>query len=490
MAHKSGGNGPNLILRGQKWQATLQQLTGWNMCFSQYCIHFIRSLGVVCLLMLTCPLAIVIPTALAWDTTTVPLRDWHDYTEREREILQERWSEEDVESVVKALTDGSPMPEFVQELAPLANGPGAISYDLRGIPLAERDLPRIQLEMQYLQGADLNSSDLTSGLFLASDMQGAKFYNANLLGATLAWADLRRCKMQFANLVDATVDGSDLRHARLQRAEMQRVDLRQSDLHDADLTGVDLKGAVLQEAKLQNTDLMVTIFDSTHLFQVDLGAAKNLRYIKWGTSESPSYITGEEKRLNTREDYRRAEITYRDLKAIYKQELLPEIAAEFHYRENEVRTNRYLRTIKHPMNYLWGSFRTVFLKWTYGYSSRPSRLFWFSVAVVFFFGCLYAILTRLRWRDSGICFAQSLRDGRDPALFVAGDHLIRRCMYFSLLSFATFGYGAIKPKQWLQLFQVKPKDYEPVRWARVFVGIEAALGIWVFALLVTVLFGK
>jgi len=67
---------------------------------------------------------------------------------------------------------------------------------------------------------------------------------------------------------------------------------------------------------------------------------------------------------------------------------------------------------------------------------------------------------------------------------------IWECFYFSLLAFTTFGYGAMRPKQWLQLFRLKLVEHEPFGCIRILVGIEAALGIWVLALLVTVLFGR
>jgi len=48
----------------------------------------------------------------------------------------------------------------------------------------------------------------------------------------------------------------------------------------------------------------------------------------------------------------------------------------------------------------------------------------------------------------------------------------------------------MRPKQWLQLFRLKLVEHEPFGCIRILVGIEAALGIWVLALLVTVLFGR
>ena len=66
--------------------------------------------------------------------------------------------------------------------------------------------------------------------------------------------------------------------------------------------------------------------------------------------------------------------------------------------------------------------------------------------------------------------------------------LLVNCLYFSLLSFATFGYGALKPRQWLEFFRLTPVQYRPAGWSRIFVGLEAACGIYLLALTAIVIF--
>jgi len=81
----------------------------------------------------------------------------------------------------------------------------------------------------------------------------------------------------------------------------------------------------------------------------------------------------------------------------------------------------------------------------------------------------------------------SNEDGPKLLSFENGKIIIN-CIYFSLLSFATFGYGALRPRQWLELFRLNPVEYKPVGWARIFVGFEAAIGIYLLALTALVLF--
>lgn len=285
-----------------------------------------------------------------------------------------------------------------------------------------------------------------------------------------------------ANLGEANLQGADLWHANLRGAN-----LRYAMLQGASLRYTMLQGVNLTSAKLQDADLFGAIFDSTYLWQVNLGEARNIRYIVWGDSINNRYIIGEEKEADSTksdEDFCKAEITYRDLKAFYKRELMNDVAMEFHFRENQVITKGY--AWYDPVRI----FRIVFLRWAYGYGSRPLLLLWYSLIVVGLFSVIFLFLTINPITKSGIHLIRSEHEDTDEILTFRKGRLILDCFYFSLLSFCTFGYGALQPKQWLQFFRLQPLEFKPVRWARVFVGIEAALGIWIFALLVTVLFGR
>lgn len=127
------------------------------------------------------------------------------------------------------------------------------------------------------------------------------------------------------------------------------------------------------------------------------------------------------------------------------------------------------------------------MDWTYGYGSRPLRLIPFCFGVILVFAFIYLLLTLPRKTDSGIYVVTN--DGRKEELLpIRKGKILLDCLYFSLLSFATFGYGALQPKQWLQFFYLEPVEFKPRRWARIFVGFEAAIGIYLLALTALVLF--
>ena len=164
---------------------------------------------------------------------------------------------------------------------------------------------------------------------------------------------------------------------------------------------------------------------------------------------------------------------------------MDEVASEFNFRENEVKTMRY------PPYHLMRLFRYFFLNLTYGYGSKPTRLFWWSLFVVGAFALTFFVQSRIRHCKSGIRLVKKENEKeRLIDLKWRKGLLILDCIFFSVLSFCTFGYGALQPRQWLQLFRLEPLEFRPIRWARLLVGLEALFGIWVFALLVTVLFGR
>jgi uncharacterized protein YjbI with pentapeptide repeats len=423
----------------------------------------------------------------------IPLTSWSDYSESEKTMLKSRWTSEQVDAVVAALAAGAVLPEFVAKL-PSADGGMVFVDDLRGISLNGAELPHANLSYACLQGADLFGANLQGADLTEANLDSAYLRRTDLTGARLGRANLARATLESAKMQDADLTGADLEYANLSSATMVHANLTAANLRAALLTNADLRQAnmqncalpkaVMREADLQDADLFQARFDSTFLYQVQLGKARNIRDIRWGDSAYSRYLIGEELSLKTPEDFRRAEVTYRDLKMLYRRELLDDIANEFHYRENEIVTDSY--TWLSPVRIL----RLVFLKWTFGYGARPMWLLWYSMVVVGGFSLIFALLTLSRKTQSGICEYDPAKEGKETLLEFRNGMLFFDCLYFSLLSLATFGYGALQPRQWLQFFRFQPVEYKPIRWACIFVGIEAGLGIWIFSLLVTVMFGS
>lgn len=402
------------------------------------------------------------------DMVSVRFKNWSDYTVREKEILRERWSPTKIREVIAFLKTNGQIPKFIAKLPSLTSSPGSFHYDLRSITLSSfcHDLSNVSLSQACLQGAELWAMNLQGAEMVEANLQGARLTGVNLKSAFLEKADLKGALMSWANLEGAV--------------------LCRATLKDANLEYANLRLANLKGANLKNTNLFGAGLDSTYLFQVNLDEAENIRYLRWGDTNDTRYIIGEEILADSTrndQDLRNAQITYRDLKSFYRKQLLEDEAAEFNYRENVVQTKR--------CSLLSKNIRIFFLESTYGYGSRPVRLFWFSLSVVVAFCMIFSLMTIVsysHWTKSGV--GEPDYRGEPKLLPFRRGFVFFDCFYFSLISFATFGYGALRPRQWLQFFRLESVEYVPIRWARILVGIEAALGIWIFALLVTVLFGK
>ncbi len=440
-----------------------------------------------------------------------------DQAAKEAFELSRRWSIEETNEIIYSLQNNLPLPPFVET----EDWDTTIKrYDLRAIDLSNVDLNKADLSHANLQYTSFDRSDLEEANLSDTNLEGAMLTltnlwkadltesiltNALLADAILDEADLRSSDMRGTLFTGARLKGANLTHADMQGAVLTRGDFTDADLSYTDLTGAQLYGAVLSGTSLVGADLSGAVLEPEQMWDIDFKGTRNMSQIVWGNelTQNP-YIINDE--LDGR--FEDALIRYRDLKNLYKLHFQEEVISEFHYRENVVKT----KLSPQPMKLL----RKVFLDWTYGYGSRPLRLIPFCVGVILVFGLIYLIQTVLpgrsgiylvskgdesqktfyvtetgnpkQERKSYVMEEMESGDARPKLLgFDKGAALVN-CIYFSLLSFATFGYGAIKPRQWLEFFRLTPVQYRPVGWSRIFVGFEAAIGIYLLALTAIVIF--
>jgi len=359
---------------------------------------------------------------------------------------------------------------------------------------SEANLQGADLRGADLQGADFREADLKRANFRGADLQGARLGEADLNGADLLNSKFGSTYLWLANLGEAKniryitwgekyVINDELIKFLESRFPEDKYKINmpqiissreyhsQGDFINALYNLIKINStSVIEETKEMEKD-KILLQNKDSILEIASVSLKSERYTigeeKWGDEEESKFVL------------EHAEITYRDLKSFYKERKMHNIVSEFHYRENVVNTMLSSPPIK--------IFRTVFLDWTYGYGSRPLRLMWFSGIVISIFALIYLLLTLPRKTDSGIYVVT--HDGRKEELLpIRKGKILLDCLYFSILSFVTFGYGALQPKQWIQFFYLEPVAFKPRRWARIFVGFEAAIGIYLLALTALVLF--
>lgn len=134
------------------------------------------------------------------------------------------------------------------------------------------------LNNAHLEGGELMNANFVGAFFEGAQLQGADFRNcnlevahlngANLEGADLAGANFNRAYLLGAFLNDANLDGANLEGASLTLGRLERAKLRNAHLNGIELQGADLVDADLDGAHLQGSNL-----NGAYLFRANLSNA-------------------------------------------------------------------------------------------------------------------------------------------------------------------------------------------------------------------------
>ena len=237
-------------------------------------------------------------------------------------------------------------------------------------------------------------------------MEGFVLRQANLEGARLSSQqgfDLRRADLSRANLQGASLFNLDLRGAQLLKADLTRANLNHARMESADLLGAMLEGAKLEE-------------------------------VNWGEvvlqEERADAAVAEGKGAEAVRLYKEAEEVYRNLRRTYDSSGYFHDAGGFFYREMVMR-----RKLLPP----WSAqrFWSKLVDLVCGYGESPPRVLVFSALVIFGSALFYLLLGVHTPHGFLIADAQlGLGENLDRYL---------TCVYFSVVTFCTIGYGDVLP---------------------------------------------
>lgn len=286
---------------------------------------------------------------------------------------------------------------------------------------------------------------------------GERLDGADLRGAALGDSDiLAGCSLIGADFTDAVLDhvdlsGTDLRRATFRDADARGASFAGANLHDAVFIFVDLRGANFEGAKLYRaglTDVRInldTSFGDVAVYEEDI------------EREAADEVT---------ELADAARWVYRELQRLYDENAFPGRVKENYLREMDLRRRQswavgdYLRAVK-----LEGS------RWVMHYGTSPWRVIGTALLLIVVCAMMYPLTGGIREVSGDETITYQIDDPTQAPLRVLLNAFLRS-LYFSIVTFATLGYG----------------DIQPVGgWARVIAGIESLLGILLMALLVFVL---
>ena len=172
-------------------------------------------------------------------------------------------------------------------------------------------------------------------------------------------------------------------------------------------------------------------------------------------------------------NWKELEGIYRRLKQSYQKNGDYSTAGEFYYREMECHRKQ--------LSFLKKQFQNIVLRLTCGYGEKPYRVIWISLFIVIIFAILY-YYNGIKFMETDILTAKnSLNLTSQNATIIKhnlsissididykNDFLL--CLYTSVITFTTLGYG----------------DVHPLGWSRLFASIEAVIGIFITALFIFV----
>lgn len=217
-------------------------------------------------------------------------------------------------------------------------------------------------------------------------------------GFVLRGADLYRADLQGAHLFALDLRGSSL----------MKADLRDANLHCADLRDCNLLGVRLEGARLDN------VLWDRRLIQERKGRERRAA----GDTEG------------ARQLFEEAEETYRNLRLRLEKAGLFEQAGQFFHREMVMRRLQMPKLSgRRALSWLVDLFC--------GYGEKPLNVVLFSLGLVLVCGLLY-FLVGVRHGDLPLGLA--LERGFAENLWDLLD-----CIYYSVVTFTTLGYGDITP---------------------------------------------
>ncbi len=284
--------------------------------------------------------------------------------------------------------------------------------NLHKVNLQEANLKKTSLYGVNLQGANLEEGNLQS-----ADLNQAELQNANLAGAKLQNALLYLANLQNANLGEAELQKAFLREAKLQKTLLGRTNFQNADLSDAKLQEAYLGGTNFQNADLEGVEL-----NGAFLYAVELDGAKRLTWKQLRKRENGKWVgkarVGEENKRN----WHGARDAYRLLKNYFHQQGRYDDEAKAHYREKLMAQRAAWKDRK------FGSwFVLLLLNTLAGFGEKLWRTVVGAFATILIFSSIYWLAGKL------------VTNGGEPIT------KFWHCLYFSVVTFATLGFGDISP---------------------------------------------
>lgn len=246
--------------------------------------------------------------------------------------------------------------------------------------------------------------------------------------------------------------GFDMTHAELYRADLQGAHLFNLCLHNASLMKADLRDSNLHFANLIGTNLLGIKWNGAKIENINTG-----KRIKQEALALEADRVGEREIAN--DYFEQAEEIYRDLRKAAEREGLFAMSGDYIRKELTMR--------RHQMpQYSYKRMVSKVIDVFCGYGEAPLRVIGFSMGLIMVCAMLYFF--------TGLSYGTQLHQFQVSNDFHTNLYLFFNCIYYSVVTFTTLGYG----------------DFTPVGFSKVIAAIEAFTGSFTIALFVVVFVKK
>ena len=234
-------------------------------------------------------------------------------------------------------------------------------------------------------------------------------------------------------------------------------DLSRADLTGAHLYGVDLSGSNFLKANFTNANLNQTNLSGCNLLR---SIFKNTRveFINWGKCLQQELLI-KTRHKPSKDLYREAEETARMLKKYLDSEQMHSASRYFFYKEMRMQ-RKQMKYMSLSRGFSW------LVDFIIGYGEYPHRLLFFVFGFIVIFAGIFFYL--------GVNDAHNMISYNHNANVISNIHNFLTCLYFSIVTFTTLGYG----------------DITPYGLSRVFACIEVIVGNLSLGLFVVLCLGK